>query len=125
MAEQQTDQVRTTPTSFPSRGPTSEVRRVEGAVLTAAGIDRRLRDMRAWPQAMDRQDAILARMIGAEIARRREEKGSSQTELAAEIGCDRSSVSRWEAGLRLPSLSHLAALGRVLGCGVCALLPTE
>ncbi len=125
MAEQQTDQVRTIPTSFPSQRPASEGRRVEGAVLTAAGIDRRLRDMRAWPQAMDRQDAILARAIGAEIARRREEQGWSQTELAVALGCDRSSVSRWEAGLRLLSLSHLAALGRVLGCGVCALLPTE
>ncbi len=76
------------------------------------------------PGAMDRREAILARAIGAEAARRREARGWSQTELAA-VGCDRWAVSRWEARRRPPSLPHLAALGRVLGCGACALLPTD
>ena len=65
----------------------------------------------------------LAVWIGEEIATRRQELGMSQHELAQAIGCDRSSVSRWEMGLRLPSLPHLIALGRALGCGARALLP--
>ncbi len=125
MPEQKSGGVRTAPLPFPSRRPTNEGRQFKGPVLTATGIDRRLREMAPLPRTMDRDEATLARAIGTEIARWREEQGWSQTELAAALGCDRSSVSRWEAGLRLLSLSHLAALGRVLGCGVCALLPTE
>ena len=65
----------------------------------------------------------LAVRIGEEIASRRQQLGLSQHELAQAIGCDRSAVSRWEMGLRLPSLPHLIALGRALGCGARALLP--
>ncbi len=125
MPEQKSGDVRTAPLPFPSRQPINEGRQFKGPVLTATGINRRLREeARLW-RTMDRDEATLARAIGTEIARWREEQGLSQTELAVALGCDRSSVSRWEAGLRLLSLSHLAALGRVLGCGVCALLPTE
>ena len=41
----------------------------------------------------------------------------------AHLAVDRTAVSRWEAGERLPSLAHLAALGRALGCGARDLLP--
>ena len=65
----------------------------------------------------------LALQIGAAIAERRQRLGLSQAELADTLGCDRSAVSRWEMGLRLPSMPHLVALGRALGCGARALLP--
>jgi DNA-binding XRE family transcriptional regulator len=65
----------------------------------------------------------LALRIGGEIAARRQKLGMSQHDLARAIGCDRSAVSRWEMGLRLPSVPHLIAIGRALGCGARALLP--
>ncbi len=123
MTEQQPGDVRSTLVPFPSGRPTIEGRRLEGVVLTATGIDRRLREMAPLPRTMDRDEATLARAIGAEVARRREEQGWSQTELAAAVRCDRSAVSRWEEGRRLPSLPHLVTLGRVLGCGARTLLP--
>ena len=65
----------------------------------------------------------LAVEIGVAIATRRQERGLSQAELAAALACDRSAVSRWEMGLRLPTVPHLMAIGQVLGCGARALLP--
>jgi DNA-binding XRE family transcriptional regulator len=65
----------------------------------------------------------LALRIGAAIAERRERRKMSQAELAQALGCTRSAVSRWEMGLRLPSVPHLIAIGRALGCGARALLP--
>jgi ribosome-binding protein aMBF1 (putative translation factor) len=65
----------------------------------------------------------LAVRIGEEIGNRRQQLGMSQHDLARAIGCDRSAVSRWEMGLRLPSVPHLIAIGRALGCGARALLP--
>ena len=70
----------------------------------------------------DRPDR-LALEIGAAITARREERRLSQAELAQALGCGRSTVSRWEMGLRLPSLPHLVEIGRALGCGARALLP--
>ena len=63
--------------------------------------------------------------LGANIKRWRQRRGLSQAALAAAVGCDRSVVCRWEAGLRTPTLGHLLALGRALGCGAAALLPEE
>ena len=65
----------------------------------------------------------LAVEIGVAIATRRQECGLSQAELASVLDCDRSAVSRWEMGLRLPTVPHLMAIGRALGCGGRALLP--
>jgi transcriptional regulator with XRE-family HTH domain len=66
-----------------------------------------------------------ARKIGENIERWRRRQGQSQAALAAAIGCDRSVVCRWEAGVRTPTLGHLLALGRALGCGAADLLPHE
>ncbi len=125
MPEQMSGNVRTTPIPFPSWRPTIEDRRVKGAVLTGTGIDRRLREVTPLPRTMGEAEEVLAQAIGAEVARRRDERGWSQIELAGMVGCDRSAVSRWEAGRRLPSLPHLVALGQALGCGARALLPTD
>ena len=92
--------------------------------LTGAAIDRRLAEKKR-PRPMTAAEAALARAVGEEIGRRREGLGLNQTELASRVGCDRSAVSRWEAGERLPSLAHLVALGRAFGCGARALLPDE
>ena len=127
MPEQKSGDVRTPPIPFPSRGPTTtnEGRQLKDAVLTATAIDRRLREVAPLPCTMGEAEVVLARTIGAEIARWREARGWSQIELAEMVGCDRSAVSRWEAGRRLPSLSHLVALGQALGCGARALLPAD
>jgi DNA-binding XRE family transcriptional regulator len=74
------------------------------------------------PAGRDEPDP-LARRIGEAITARRQAAGLSQTELAQAIGCNRSAISRWEMGTRLPALPHLLALGRALGCGAGALLP--
>ncbi len=42
-------------------------------------------------------------------------KGMSQAALAASLGLHRSLVSRWEHGLRLPSVPRLLQVARVLG----------
>ncbi len=125
MSEQESGDVRTPPIPFPFRRPTNEGRQFKGPVLTAMGIDRRLREMAPLPRAKGGTEEVLAQAIGAEIARQREERGWSQIELAVMVGCDRSAVSRWETGRRLPSLPHLVALGQALGCGARALLPAE
>ena len=64
----------------------------------------------------------LAVRLGANVRRRRERRGLSQAGLAAALGRDRSTVSRWEAGERLPTVPALLALARALGCEPGALL---
>lgn len=65
----------------------------------------------------------LAIGVGANLRRRRRRQGLSQAALAAAVGRDRSTISRWESGERLPNLASLVALGRALRCDPAALLP--
>ncbi len=88
-------------------------------LLTAGAIDRRLALEPVTTTTEDR----LAAVIGQNVERWRRVRGWTQEDLARVIGCNRSAVSRWEAGRRLPSLPHLLALGDALGCGASALLP--
>lgn len=88
-------------------------------LLTADAIDRRLA---LEPVATVTEDR-LAIVIGQNVERWRRVRGWTQEDLAGAVGCNRSAVSRWEAGRRLPSLPHLLALGDALGCGAAALLP--
>ena len=53
-------------------------------------------------------DSLLAQM--------RREKGLTQSELAAKIGCYAKDVSRWENGVRTPGAESLAKLAAALGC---------
>ena len=53
-------------------------------------------------------DSLLAQM--------RREKGLTQSELAAQIGCYAKDVSRWETGARTPGAESLAKLAAALGC---------
>ena len=93
-------------------------REASPAALTGSTIGRRLGQARGY-RPKDR----LAAGIGAEVRRRRRRRGLSQAALAAAVGRDRSTVSRWEAGERLPTLAALVALARVLRCAPGALLP--
>ncbi len=91
-------------------------------LLTAAAIDRRLA---AEPVIERTAEDRLAAVIGHNVEERRRSRGWTQEDLARAIGCNRSAISRWEAGRRLPSLPHLLTLGEVLGCGAAALLPED
>lgn len=50
------------------------------------------------------------------LAQMRREKGLTQSELAAKIGCYAKDVSRWENGVRTPGAESLAKLAAALGC---------
>lgn len=50
------------------------------------------------------------------LAQLRCEKGMTQSELAAQIGCYAKDVSRWENGVRTPGAESLAKLAAALGC---------
>ena len=50
------------------------------------------------------------------LAQLRREKGLTQSELAAKIGCYAKDVSRWETGARTPGAESLAKLAAALGC---------
>ena len=50
------------------------------------------------------------------LAQMRREKGLTQSELAAQIGCYAKDVSRWETGARTPGAESLAKLAAALGC---------
>ena len=52
----------------------------------------------------------------------REEKGLTQNEIAKRMYVTRSTVSRWESGLRLPDATMIARLSEVLGVNVNFLL---
>ena len=53
-------------------------------------------------------DSLLAQM--------RRERGMTQRELAARVGCYPKDISRWENGVRTPGAESLAKLAAALGC---------
>ena len=59
------------------------------------------------------------------LRRTRIEKGLSQQQLAEAMNVDRSTVTKWETGDRLPNAATLARLSSVLGSNVGALLVTS
>ncbi len=64
----------------------------------------------------------LAEAVGRVIHRVRRQAGLSQQTLADHLGVNRSAVSRWEHGLRSPTLAHLTLLGELAGRRASALL---
>ena len=56
--------------------------------------------------------------IHANIARLRGERGLSQSELAAKLEIDETSVSHWENGHSAPSRSRLHRVAEILGVTV-------
>lgn len=65
----------------------------------------------------------LAVAIGRRLARERTRQGVSQATLAARVGVARTTVCRWEAGERLPSVEALVRLAAALGVAPGRLLP--
>ena len=59
------------------------------------------------------------------LRRLRSEKGITQQQLAAMMYIDRSSIARWESGLRMPDLALLPRLAKCLGVEVSLLIPGE
>jgi len=59
------------------------------------------------------------------LRRLRSEKGVTQQQLASMMYIDRSSIARWESGLRLPDLVLLPRLARCLGVEMSVLFPGE
>lgn len=59
------------------------------------------------------------RAIGAKISAWRKAKKISQTELAQQIGVNRSTLSLWESGKQLPQPAQLCSLAQYMG------VPTE
>lgn len=76
---------------------------------------------RGWQGPRGRNRLALG--VGANLRRRRRRQGLTQTALATAVGRDRSTISRWESGERMPNLASLVALGRALRCDPAALLP--
>lgn len=59
------------------------------------------------------------------LRRLRTEKGITQQKLASMMYVDRSSIARWENGLRVPDMVLLSRLAKCLGVKVSLLIPDE
>ena len=60
-----------------------------------------------------------------DIKRLREAQGNTPEQRAAELGVERSTVAKWEAGTAFPRADKLPKLAEVLGCSVADLFNTE
>ena len=62
--------------------------------------------------------------IGAYIRSKRKEAGLRQMEVAQRMGggCTQKDISRWETGVRVPSLDTMIKLSEALDCSVEELL---
>lgn len=60
-----------------------------------------------------------------DIKRLREAQGKTQKQLADEMGVERSTVAKWEAGTAFPRGAKLPKLAEVLGCSVSDLFNKE
>lgn len=56
------------------------------------------------------------------VARKRVERGLSQTELARLVGCDMRTIHRWETGDGEPRVSIVRAVAKEFGCTMEELL---
>lgn len=72
--------------------------------------------------AAKKQRSKLGVKLGRNIFERRKELGWTQAELAEKIGVDTETVSRFERGSNLPSLSRLETLASVLGVPLSKLI---
>lgn len=63
--------------------------------------------------------------IGQRIARVREQRGWSQTQLARKMNYTQTAISYWEKGKRTVGLHDLLHLAEVLGVPLAALLPVK
>lgn len=85
--------------------------------LTGRGIERRLETMPGFR----REDGAVG-SVGTNIRYWRRRRGMTQGQLAAAVGRQGTTVSRWETGERLPALPTLLEILVALGCDPAALL---
>ena len=57
-------------------------------------------------------------VIGIRIQKYREERGMTRTEFADAIGCVMPTIQRWESGTRIPDITMLMQIAKVLGIQV-------
>jgi HTH-type transcriptional regulator, cell division transcriptional repressor len=74
------------------------------------------------PSTDEAQDALLASRVGAAIAELRHARGLTQARLAEMINLEQEAISRWERGMRAPTLYRLQQLSDALDCSVDQLL---
>lgn len=60
----------------------------------------------------------LAEMIGRRVASLRALHGMGQADLAVAVGLTQGTISRWERGEKMPSITTLATVADRLGCTV-------
>lgn len=58
----------------------------------------------------------ISHNIGKHLRRRRLQARLSQCELAEKIGCNSHTISRYEVGLRIPTIAMLKKIAKATGC---------
>lgn len=66
--------------------------------------------------------STISRQIGQSIARRRQQAGLTQEQVAEQLGIGYVAVSRMERGLVMPTVVRLYQLAEILGCSSADLL---
>ena len=66
----------------------------------------------------------MSKIFGEALRRLRAEKGFTQQQLADHLHVDRTSVTSWEMGRRMPDVATLAQLSKALGVDASALADT-
>ncbi|MHA6847058.1 helix-turn-helix domain-containing protein [Ralstonia syzygii] len=64
----------------------------------------------------------LAKSVGKAIARRREQAGYTQEEVAEKLGLGRGAIARVEQGIAIPTIVRLVELADLFGCRLDELL---
>ena len=59
------------------------------------------------------------------LARLRMDRGLTQGQLAAAVGCHQKDVSRWENGTRSPGMKSLMLLAKALECSIDEIMMEE
>ena len=71
---------------------------------------------------MDGSEEVLRERLGRELKKARLARGLTQSDVAERLGTDPETISRFERGATLPSLSRLLALAEALDEPVAKLL---
>lgn len=72
-----------------------------------------------------RHDPDLLLAVGSRLRAAREARGWTQAELAEAIRIEPETLSRYEGGVRGPSITVLAAAAKALGTTLAALMPSD
>lgn len=75
-----------------------------------------------WRRKMTPKDRMLAQMLGRGIAVQRQKLGMTQSNLAEMIGVEQETISRFERGATIPTLSRLNDIANALSCPLDSLI---